>query len=149
MEEGAIAGYPMQDIEVELYDGKFHSVDSKEIAFVSAGRKAFLEAVANASPLILEPIVNVHITAPSEAMGDITGDMAGHRGAISDTHPEGRDRIVIECKAPLTEMSDYSQRLKSITSGEGSFTLELSHFDPVPAQMQKELSKDYHVRELA
>ncbi len=149
MEEGAIAGYPMQDIEVELYDGKFHSVDSKEIAFVAAGRKAFLEGVKSASPLILEPIVDVQITAPSQAMGDITGDLAGHRGTISDTHPEGRDRIVIECKAPLTEMSDYSQRLKSITSGEGSFTLELSHFDPVPAQMQKELSKGYEVKELA
>jgi elongation factor G len=148
MEEGAIAGYPMQDVEVELYDGKFHAVDSKEIAFVTAGRKAFLEAVKNASPLILEPIVNVRITAPSEAMGDITGDMASHRGTISDTQPEGRDRINIDCKVPLTEMSDYSQRLKSITSGEGSFTLELSHFDPVPMQMQKELSKDYEVKEL-
>lgn len=146
--EGAIAGYPMQDIEVELYDGKFHSVDSKEIAFVTAGRKAFLEAVNKASPLILEPIINVHIISPSEAMGDITGDMAGHRGTISDTHPEGRDRIVIDCKVPLTEMSDYSQRLKSITSGEGSFTMEFSHFDPVPTQMQKELSKDYQVKEL-
>ncbi|MBN1378579.1 MAG: elongation factor G [Gammaproteobacteria bacterium] len=149
MEEGAIAGYPMQDIEVELYDGKFHAVDSKEIAFVTAGRKAFLEAVKNAGPLILEPIVNVRITVPSEVMGDITGDMASHRGTISNTNPEGRDRIVIECKVPLTEMSDYSQRLKAITSGEGTFTLEFSHFDPVPAQMHKELSKDYQVKELA
>ena len=148
MEEGAIAGYPMQDIEVEVYDGKFHSVDSKEIAFVTAARKAFMEAVAKASPMILEPIVNVHITVPSDAMGDITGDMASHRGTISDTHPEGRDRIVIDCKVPLTEMGDYSQRLKAMTSGEGSFTLEFSHFDPVPAQVQKELSKDYQVREL-
>lgn len=148
IEEGAIAGYPMQDIEAEVYDGKYHTVDSKEIAFVSAGRKAFLDAVHKASPMILEPIVNVRVTVPPGAMGDITGDMASHRGTISDTHPEGRDRIVIECRVPLTEMSDYSQRLKSITSGVGTFTMELSHFDPVPAQMQKELSKDYKVKEL-
>jgi elongation factor G len=148
LEEGAIAGYPIQDIEVAVYDGKYHTVDSKEIAFVSAGRKALLDAIGKAAPLILEPIVNVRVTVPSSAMGDITGDMSSHRGTICDTQPEGRDRIVIECKIPLTEMSDYSQRLKSITSGEGSFTMEISHFDPVPAQMQKELGKDYKVKDM-
>ena len=149
MDEGAIGGFAMQDIEVEVYDGKHHSVDSKEIAFVAAGRKAFLEAVKNAGPIILEPVVDVSITASSDAMGDITGDMASHRGVISDSRPDGRGRTIIKCKAPLSEMSDYSHRLKSLTSGQGSFTMELSHFDPVPSQTQQSLCKGYEVKELA
>ncbi len=149
MDEGAIAGFEMQDIEVEVYDGKHHSVDSKEIAFVQAGRKAFLTAVRNAKPIILEPVVDVLVAIPSECMGDVSGDMAVHRGVITDTRMEGKNKTLLRCKAPLSEMGDYSHRLKSLASGEGSFTMELSHFDPVPAQTQQALCKGYEVKELA
>jgi elongation factor G len=149
MEEGAIAGFEMQDIEVEVYDGKHHAVDSKEIAFVQAGRKAFLEAVQNASPIILEPVVDVLVSIPSDYMGDVSGDMATHRGVITDTRIEGKNKTLLRCKSPLSEMGDYSHRLKSLASGEGSFTMELSHFDPVPMQTQQALAKDYKVKDLA
>lgn len=143
LEEGAVAGYPMQDIEVTLYDGKHHPVDSKEIAFVAAGRKAFLNAIANARPIILEPIVDISITAPQAAMGDITGDISSHRGLISDSTAIQQNKIQIKAKMPLSEISNYSSRLKSLTGGEGSYTLEFSHYDPVPAKTQKNLTRSY------
>jgi len=149
MDEGAIAGFAMQDLEVEVYDGKHHSVDSKEIAFVSAGRKAFLEAVKKAMPIILEPVVDVLVSIPSAAMGDVSSDMATHRGVITDTRMEGKNKTLLRCKAPLSEMGDYSHRLKSLASGDGSFTMELSHFDPVPQQTQQQLSEGYKVKDLA
>ncbi len=149
MSEGAIAGFEMQDIEVEVYDGKHHSVDSKEIAFVSAGRKAFLAAIKKATPIILEPIVDVQVAVPSHCMGDVSGDIASHRGVITDTRMEGKNKTLLRCKAPLSEMGDYSHRLKSMASGEGSFTLALSHFDMVPPQTQQVLSKGYVVKELS
>jgi elongation factor G len=149
LDEGATAGFQMQDIEVEVYDGKHHSVDSKEIAFVSAGRKAFLEAVKKAAPIILEPVVDVLVSIPSHCMGDVSGDMASHRGVITDTRMEGKNNTLLRCKSPLSEMGDYSHRLKSLASGDGSFTMELSHFDPVPLQTQTQLSKGYTVKELS
>jgi len=149
MEEGAIAGFPMQDLQVTLYDGKHHSVDSKEIAFVAAGRKAFLDAVKKAAPIVLEPIINVYVSAQSHALGNISKDMASHRGTITNTRADGADHNIIECQIPLAEMADYSHRLKSMTSGSGSFMLEFSHFNPVPVTVQKQLSKDYEVKELA
>ncbi|PIE42771.1 MAG: elongation factor G [Gammaproteobacteria bacterium] len=149
MEEGAIAGFEMQDIEAEVYDGKQHAVDSKEIAFVAAGRKAFLEAVKAAKPTILEPIVNVTVTVPGDCMGDVSGDIATHRGVITDTRMDGQNNAILSCKSPMSEMRDYSHRLKSLASGEGTFTMELSHFDPVPDAVQQELCKGYEVKELA
>ncbi|PID44371.1 MAG: elongation factor G [Proteobacteria bacterium] len=149
MEEGAIAGFEMQDIEAEVYDGKHHSVDSKEIAFVAAGRKAFLEAVKAAGPTILEPVVNVTITVPGSYMGDVSGDIATHRGIITDSRMDGQNNAVLLCQSPISEMGDYSQRLKSLASGEGTFTMEFSHFDPVPNAVQQELCKGYEVKELA
>lgn len=145
--EGAVAGFEMQDIEVEVYDGKHHSVDSKEIAFVMAGRKAFIEAVNNASPLILEPVCNVEISVPAEAMGDVSSDMTSHRGIITDTRLEGRDRTLLVCQAPASEMLDYSHRLKAMTRGEGSFIMALSHFEPVTRPKQQELLKAYKSKE--
>ncbi|TCI02168.1 elongation factor G [Corallincola luteus] len=149
LEEGAIAGYPMQDLQVTVIDGKHHSVDSKEIAFVAAGRKAFIEAVAKAKPVVLEPIVDLAVTVPADAMGDVSADMASHRGVITDTHVGNSGRTTVHCKSPLSEVSDYSQRLKSITKGEGHFTLALSHFEPVPVSQQKALCQGYRSQELA
>ena len=138
--EGAVAGFPMQDIRVSVYDGKYHAVDSKEVAFASAGRKAFLDAVSKAGPTVLEPIVHVEITAPGTVMGDITADLATRRARIDGNEARARGRIVVSAYVPLAEVTDYQNRLKALTGGEGSFTLALSHYDPVPPRKQQELA---------
>ncbi len=140
LSEGAVAGFPMHDIRVSVYDGKYHSVDSKEVAFVAAGRKAFLDAVTKAAPTVLEPIVHVEITAPGSVMGDITADLATRRARIDGNEARTRGRIVVSAYVPLAEVTDYQTRLKALTGGEGSFTLELSHYDPVPPRKQQELA---------
>ena len=138
--EGAVAGFPLQDIRVSVYDGKYHSVDSKEVAFVSAGRKAFLDAVQKAGPAVLEPIVHVEINAPGAVMGYITADLATRRARIDGNEARARGRIVVSAYVPLAEVTDYQNRLKALTGGEGSFTLQLSHYDPVPPRKQQELA---------
>ena len=138
--EGAVAGFPLQDIRVSVYDGKYHSVDSKEVAFVSAGRKAFLDAVQKAAPAVLEPIVHVEINAPGTVMGDITADLATRRARIDGNEARARGRIIVSAYVPLAEVTDYQNRLKALTGGEGSFTLQLSHYDPVPPRKQQELA---------
>lgn len=140
LQNGAVAGYPLQDVRVIVYDGKTHPVDGKEVAFVSAGRKAFLDAVAKARPIVLEPIMNVFITAPVNSIGDITGDLSGMRGRISNQAMLGASQAVIEAQAPLAELRDYHHKLKSHTAGEGSFTLEFSHYEPVPPRLQQEMT---------
>jgi elongation factor G len=139
IDEGAVAGYALQDIEVEVYDGKYHPVDSKEIAFVIAARHAFLDAIHNAGPQILEPIVNVDVTVPDSVMGDITGNLAGRRARISGTESLRGGLITIKADVPLSSLTDYHTELKSLTQGAGSFTMEFSHYDPVPSQVQQEL----------
>ncbi len=138
--EGAVAGFPLQDLRVSVYDGKYHAVDSKEVAFVSAGRKAFLDAVQKAGPAVLEPIVHVEINAPGTVMGDITADLATRRARIDGNEARARGRIVVSAYVPLAEVTDYQNRLKALTGGEGSFTLQLSHYDPVPPRKQQELA---------
>ncbi|MEW8029600.1 MAG: elongation factor G [Candidatus Thiodiazotropha sp.] len=139
MEEGAIGGFAMQDIRVIIFDGKYHSVDSKEIAFVTAGKKAFLEAVDRAGPVILEPIVNISITTPDNFMGDLTGDLAGRRGQISGTESGHNNMLIIKGQAPLSELEGYATQLKAITGGEGNYTIEFSHYEAVPANIQQQL----------
>ena len=135
-----VAGYPLQDVRVTVYDGKSHPVDSKEVAFVSAGRKAFLDALAKARPVVLEPIVNVQITAPEAKMGDITGELSGHRGHIKGSDTPRPGLVQILAQAPLAEMEHFPARLKSITAGHGSYNLEFSHYEPAPAQLQQRLA---------
>jgi elongation factor G len=142
--EGAIAGYPMQDVRVTVYDGKFHPVDSKDIAFATAGKKAFIEAVEKARPVVLEPIVKIRITAPDNNMGDLAGDLSGRRGRINGSESKSRGRIVIEGEVPLAELEGYESRLKSITGGEGTYGIELSHYAPVPGNIQKQLADAFH-----
>ena len=139
MAEGSVNGYPMQDIKVIVYDGKHHSVDSKEIAFIQAGKKAFLEAVSKARPIVMEPIVNAEFHVPADCVGGITGDLSGMRGMITGTDalPDGRG--VVSGQVPLQELQDYHSRLKSLTGGEGSFTMDFSHYAEVPALQLKEL----------
>ena len=139
LEEGAIAGYPLHDIKVSIYDGKHHAVDSKEVAFVAAGKKAFIKAIKKANPVVLEPIVDVEITAPSECMGDITGDLSGKRGRITDTSSMSGGMTAIKGQVPLSELESYQSQLKSMTGGAGSYSITFSHYDPVPAKTQKDL----------
>jgi elongation factor G len=143
MGEGAIAGYQLRDIEVTVYDGKFHPVDSKEIAFVIAGRNAFLDAIHNAGPQILEPIVSVDVTVPGEVMGDVTGNLAGRRARISGTESLSGGQMTVTADMPLSSLSDYHTELKSMSQGQGSFTMEFSHYDPVPHSVQQQLEKDH------
>ena len=132
MKSGAIYGYPMQDIKVTVYDGKHHAVDSKEIAFVQAGKKAFLEAITNAAPIIMEPVVDVTITVPSNCAGGVTGDLSSMRGMVSGTEALADNRIVVSGQAPLKEVQDYHSRLKSLSGGDGSFTMDFSHYAEAP-----------------
>ncbi len=144
--EGALAGFPLQDLRVTVYDGKHHPVDSKEVAFVSAGRKALLEAIHKAHPIVLEPIVLLTITAPASAIGDITGDLATKRARINGNRTLPGQRATVSALVPLSEISDYQSRLKALTGGQGSYVMALSHYDPVPPRRQQELVQAYRPR---
>jgi len=144
--EGALAGFPLQDIRVTVYDGKHHAVDSKEVAFVSAGRKAFLDAIHKANPIVLEPIVHLEITAPASAIGDITGDLATKRARINGNNTLPGQRATVSALVPLAEISEYQTRLKALTGGQGTYSMELSHYDPVPPRRQQELVQAYRPR---
>ncbi|MGB5569529.1 MAG: elongation factor G [Sedimenticolaceae bacterium] len=139
MADGAIAGYPLVDLKVTVTDGKHHPVDSKEIAFVTAGRKALLAAVRDARPVVMEPIVDLEVQVPQDAVGSVTGDLAGRRGRVLGTKALPLGRIVVMAQAPLAELDDYPERLKAMTSGSGSYTLELAEYEPVPETLQREL----------
>ncbi|MDX1606263.1 MAG: elongation factor G [Candidatus Competibacterales bacterium] len=141
--QGAIAGYPIHDVRAVVYDGKHHPVDSKEVAFATAGREAFFDAVRKARPMILEPVVKIQIEAPAEAMGALTGDLSSRRGRVhgSDTGPDGG--IVIDGQVPLAEIDGYATQLTSLTGGAGSYSIEFSHYEPVPGDVQKRLSDEY------
>ena len=141
MENGAVAGYPMQDLRVTVYDGKYHPVDSKEVAFVSAGKKAFLDAVGKARPIVLEPIVDVEVAIPEANVGDVTGGLAGKRARILGTDTQRGGELVIKAQAPLAELIDYPTELKAVTGGRGRYSLDLSHYEPVPSPVQKQLSE--------
>ena len=141
--EGAIAGFEIQDVQVTLYDGKHHPVDSKEIAFVTAGRKAFLDAIRNAQPTVLEPIVDVHITVPSQNTGDIAGDLSSKRGRINSTEVRSGGMTLISGQVPLAELNGYQSRLKSLSGGTGTYSIQFSHYDPVPPRVQQQLVAEY------
>jgi elongation factor G len=145
VEHGAIAGYPMQDVKVVVYDGKSHPVDSKEVAFVAAGRKAFLDAVNKARPIVLEPIVSIHVNVPEQNIGDITGDLSSKRGQVSGTQAASGGLISLSGQVPLSELNGYQSRLKSITGGAGSFSMELSHYEAVPPPVQQQLVSQHKV----
>ncbi len=143
LEMGAIAGYYLQDVRVIVYDGKYHPVDSKEIAFVTAARKAFLDAITKARPIVLEPIVNLDVSIPEERMGDITGGLATKRARINGTDSQRGGELVIKAQAPLSELGEYTNELKAATAGRGRYTIEFSHYEPVPPQVQKQLTEAY------
>ena len=139
LDSGFVAGYPLQDVRVIVYDGKSHPVDSKEVAFVSAGRKAFLDALGKARPVVLEPIVNVEIIAPEAKMGDVAGELSGHRGQIKGSDTPRPGTVQISAQAPLSELEHFPARLKSLTAGHGSYSMEFSHYEAAPPQLQQKL----------
>ncbi len=139
LQTGGVAGYPMQDIRVSVYDGKHHPVDSKEVAFRTAGRNAFIDAIEKAKPVLLEPIVNMEITVPAEHMGDITSDLSSRRGRILGQEMLPGGQCLIKAQAPLSEVMQYNSQLRSVTGGQGSYTMELSYYNPVPGNVQQQI----------
>ncbi len=146
MQLGAAAGYPIVDIKVTVTDGKHHPVDSKEVAFVTAGRKALLEAVDAARPVVMEPLVNLDVQTTQDAVGSITGDLAGRRGRVLGTRALPQGRIIVAAQAPLAELDDYPERLKAMTGGSASYTLEMAGYEPVPDTLQRQLCAAYKRR---
>ncbi|HVX86848.1 MAG TPA: elongation factor G [Phycisphaerae bacterium] len=144
---GAIAGYPVQDIKVVVYDGKYHPVDSKDIAFRTAGKYALKDAITKARPSLLEPVVNMEITVPERHVGDITGDLNGRRGRVNGVDAMTGGMSVIRATAPLAEVMTYNNQLRSVTSGQGSFVMEFSHYDVVPPNVQAKIVAGYKPKE--
>jgi elongation factor G len=144
---GAIAGYPVVDVRVIIYDGKSHSVDSKEIAFVTAGRKAFIDAISKARPIVLEPIVNIEITTPGESLGDITGDLSSKRGVITGTANGVGGAMIVRGQVPMSEVIGYQSRLNALTAGQGRYSLDLAHYEQVPPTVQQQLTSQHKVHD--
>jgi len=140
---GIVAGFPMQDIKVSIYDGKHHPVDSKEVAFRAAGKGAFVDALEKAKPVLLEPIVNVEVTAPAENVGDITGDLSSKRGRVLGQDMLPGNMILIKAQVPLSEVTQYNSQLKSVTGGRGSYAMTLSHYEIVPPNVQQQIVAQY------
>jgi len=143
MQSGIIAGFPMQDVKVSITDGKHHPVDSKEVAFRSAGKGAFMDAIKKAKPALLEPIVNIEITIPAENVGDIAGDLSSKRGRVVGQEMLPGNYIIVKAQVPLAEVSQYTSQLKSVTGGRGSYTMTLSHYEPVPPNVQQQIIAQY------
>ncbi|MHC4623451.1 MAG: elongation factor G [Planctomycetota bacterium] len=143
MQKGVVAGFPIQDVKVSIYDGKSHPVDSKEVAFRAAGKGAFTDALEKARPVLLEPIVEMEVTIPAENMGDITGDLASKRGRVMGQDMLAGNMVVIKAQAPLAEVSQYNSQLKSVTGGRGSYAMSLSHYEPVPPNVQAQIVAVY------
>ena len=147
LQSGAIAGYPVVDVKVIVYDGKHHSVDSKEIAFVTAARKAFAAAIRAARPIVLEPIVHIEIGAPDAAMGDIAGDLSAKRGQVNGTSNGAAGTMLVRGQVPMSELNGYQSRLNALTSGQGRYTIALSHYEAVPPAVQQQLVAAHQVHD--
>ena len=143
MQNGVVAGFPIQDVAVSIYDGKHHPVDSKEVAFRAAGKGAFVDALEKAKPVLLEPIVNMEVTIPAENVGDITGDLASKRGRVQGQDTLPGNFIVIKAQVPLSEVTQYNSQLKSVTGGRGSYGMTLSHYELVPPNVQQQIVAQY------
>ena len=140
--EGAVAGYPIEDIRVILYDGSYHEVDSSDIAFQIAGSMALRKAVLEAVPVLLEPIMDVDVTIPEEYLGAISGDLNSRRGRIMGMDVKGKSQIV-KAQVPLSEMFKYANDLRSITGGRGVYTMRFSHYEEVPHKIASVIISQY------
>jgi elongation factor G len=141
--DGCVAGYPMTGIRCVLYDGKYHDVDSKEIAFFTAGKKAFIDAVQKARARLLEPFVHVEVNLPASKMGDLAGHLSTKRGRVQDTQLVGADVCVVKAIAPLAELQNFATELKSLTGGAGTYTMDHSHDEFAPANVQSAVIAAY------
>ena len=144
---GVVAGYPVEDLKVTVFDGKTHAVDGKEVAFTIAGRKAVIEAVRNARPIVMEPIVSIEIVVPEASIGDLSGDLSGRRGHVTGTESRGRELALISGEVPLAELNDYQSRLKSLTGGQGSYSIDFLRYAPVSPQLQQQLASRFQLRD--
>lgn len=139
MKQGVVAGYPIQNVCVEVHFGKSHAVDSNETAFRIAASKAFAEVFKKCKPSLLEPMVNLHITVPQDNVGDVSSDLSGRRGQMMGMDNAAGGLTTVEAKAPLAEVATYARTLSSMTGGQGSFTMEFSHYDVVPGNVQQDI----------
>ena len=141
MGNGIYLGYPMIDMSVAVYDGSFHDVDSSDIAFKIAASKALQIATKNAKLTLLEPVMKIEVTTPSEFMGDVIGDLSSKRAQIIGTEDHGKATIILAL-APLAELSGYATILRSMTQGRASYYMEPSHYDEVPKNIQEKMVED-------
>jgi elongation factor G len=145
MTKGVIAGFPVVDVRVTLFDGKFHDVDSSEMAFKIAGSLGFKNAFKDSKPVILEPIYDVEVKVPQEYMGDIMGDLSSRRGKIQGMDSEGRFQV-IRAKVPLAEIHKYANDLRSMTQGRATHRRKFSHYEEVPREIQEKLVAKYDAK---
>jgi elongation factor G len=145
--QGVIAGFPVQNVCMEVFFGKDHPVDSNETAFRIAASKVFSDVFKKARPCLLEPVVNLHITVPAEKVGDVSSDLSGRRGQMVGMESAGGGMTTVEAKAPLSEVTTYARTLSSMTGGQGSFTMEFSHYDVVPGNIQQDIMSKAKVKE--
>ena len=138
MKEGILAGFPLVDVKVNLYDGKEHSVDSSEMAFKIASAQALKQSVRDAKPILLEPIVNLRVTVPESYTGDVLSDLNSKRGKVQGMTPQG-SLTVVEAQAPLAEVQRYATDLRSLTQGRAVYTMEQSHYEEVPAHISQKI----------
>jgi elongation factor G len=138
MTTGVLAGYPMDDVKIELYDGSFHDVDSSEMAFKIAGSMAFKDAAKKAHPALLEPVMRVEVVVPEEYMGDVIGDITSRRGHIQSMEARGGSQV-INSRVPLSEMFGYATDLRSSTQGRGSYSMHFDRYEPTPASVSDEV----------
>ena len=138
MQAGAVAGYPVTDVKITVFDGSYHDVDSSEIAFKIAAARALREGLANAKPALLEPLMQVHVSIPDQCLGDINGDLSHRRGRIV-----GMDTVdglqVITAEVPLSELFRYAAELRSLTGGQGSFEMEFCRYEQVPQNVAQKI----------
>jgi elongation factor G len=138
MQSGVLAGFPVVDVKVRFYDGKSHEVDSSEMAFKIAAIMAFKKGVQEANPVLLEPIMKVEVAAPDEDIGDVIGDLNSRRGRVLNVNARGNYQV-IQANVPMSEMLKYAPDLNSMTGGRGTFTMEFSHYEEVPAQLTEKI----------
>ena len=146
LDQGVVAGYPVVDIKAVVFDGKEHPVDSKDIAFQTAGREAFRLAVQQAEPVILEPIYRISVTVPEEYMGDVMGDFNTRRGRVQGMEQRG-NRSIVRALVPLAEIMRYGTDLRSMTQGRGTYSLEFDHYDAVPKHLADGIIAQHKVEE--
>jgi elongation factor G len=142
MKEGQLSGHPVVDVEVDLFFGSHHSVDSSDMAFKMAGSMAFKDAFLKSNPILIEPIYNIEVRVPEEFTGDIMGDISSRRGRIAGMSPEGETQVV-KAQVPLAELYKYSTQIKSLTQGRGIYSREFSHYEEVPREIMEKIIEEH------